>query len=392
MTAGPLANLNAAAAQPGAAIAQRLNDYGKIASDWLVSNGFELIIGAAAGLVIYALLRLMKRRAARNAQISENQLSLHAIAMRTLGKTGRLFRLMVSLQIVNLIAKVPVPLSSAILMLFTIVAVMQVAVWLREILLSLLERRVSEGNADNETLVSAMILIRLLVSALLFAIAAIVILDNLGFNITGLIAGLGIGGIAIGLAAQGIFSDLFAAIAIILDKPFSVGDVIGYDASIATVEKIGMKSTRLRSVTGEALIISNAKLLDMQITNISKASYRRTHYRIGLIYQTSPEKAQAIPEMLKAIIEGEGAIFIRAGFTGFGDSAMNFDIFYDIMSQDYEEIFALRHQIGIKIITALKNAGYELAYPTQTTFTAAPDGTMIMPYVPVQPDRLPNRK
>ena len=112
-----------------------------------------------------------------------------------------------------------------------------------------------------------MVLIRLSVSFALFAIAAIVILDNLGVNVTGLIAGLGVGGIAIGLAAQGIFSDLFAAISIIFDKPFRRGDTVTYDTTTARVEKIGMKSTRLRALTGEEKIIANSKLLEKEITN-----------------------------------------------------------------------------------------------------------------------------
>lgn len=381
----------AAGAQPMAAIADRVNTYGKITADWLGANGLDLMIGAAAGLVIYALLRMVKRRAAAIARASDAPHSLHAIMLRTLGKSSRFFRLMLSLQIVNIIANAPAPLARAILTLFTIAAVIQAAIWLREIIIGLLERRVSEGDAHNEALVSGMILIRLLVTILLFAIAGIVLLDNLGFNITGLIAGLGVGGIAIGLAAQGIFSDLFAAIAIILDRPFAVGDMIGYDASTATVEKIGMKSTRLRSVTGEMLVISNTKLLDMQITNMSKSDYRRTRFSIGVVYQTAPDKARAIPAMLQAIVAAQGANFIRAGFVGFGDSALDFDVFFDVISEDYEEIFAVRHRIGIAILESFKNAGYEFAYPTQTTFTAAPDGMMVMPYAGVPAGNPPKR-
>jgi len=121
-----------------------------------------------------------------------------------------------------------------------------------EIVLGLIQRRAAEGH--NETLSNAMGIIRLLISVALFAIAAIVILDNMGVNVTGLIAGLGIGGIAIGLAAQGIFSDLFASLSIIFDRPFRVGETIKYDMSTATVERIGLKSTRLRSVNGELLV------------------------------------------------------------------------------------------------------------------------------------------
>jgi small-conductance mechanosensitive channel len=373
------------AAQSPSEIAMRAEKYAESALRWFHAYWFELAVGSAVGVVFYLALRLLKRKAAGVAARAEHPYSLNAIAMRTLGKTSRFFRLMLSVELVNAIANAPAAAARAIEILFTIAAVFQIAIWLREIILSFLERRISGGDSGHEevayeTLANARILIRVLVTCALFAIAAIVILDNLGFNVTGLVAGLGVGGIAIGLAAQGIFSDLFAAISIILDKPFKVGDMVSYDTSMATVEKIGMKSTRLRSVTGELLVISNSKLLDLQITNVTNTGYRRTRYPISIIYQTPPELARALPNMLRKIVEGEGAEYVRAGFVGFGDSALNFDLVFDVVSHDYEEVFATRHRIGIAVIEAFEKEGYAFAYPTQTTFTAAPDGIMVMPY------------
>src|SRR5690606_9331072 len=136
-------------------------------------------------------------------------------------------------------ASPPAIILATIQFVFTIAVVFQVAVWVREIVIGLIQRRAAEGH--NETLNNAMGIIRLLISVALFAIAAIVILDNMGVNVTGLVAGLGIGGIAIGLAAQGIFSDLFASLSIIFDRPFRVGQAIKYDNSAGTVERIGLK-------------------------------------------------------------------------------------------------------------------------------------------------------
>jgi small-conductance mechanosensitive channel len=141
-----------------------------------------------------------------------------------------------------------------------------------------------------------------------------------------------------------------------------------------------MKSTRLRSIGGELLVISNAKLLDMEITNISDTGYRRTKYPIGVIYQTAPEKARAIPAILKKIVEAEGGEFVRAGFVGFGNSSIDFELYFDVFSDDFQVVFAARHRIGIAIIETFHAQGYAFAYPTQTTFTSAPDGTMMMPY------------
>ena len=134
--------------------------------------------------------------------------------------------------------------------------------------------------------------IRVLVSVALFAIAIIVILDNLGVNVTALVAGLGIGGIAIGLAAQGIFSDLFAALAILFDKPFRRGDTIRFDTTVGTVEKIGLKTTRLTSLTGERIIMANTKLLEREISNLAEGHERQEKLLFGLVYQTPPDHAR----------------------------------------------------------------------------------------------------
>lgn len=367
-------------------VGAKLTGYWMTVVQWIEVHWLELLLAALIGFTFYVILGWMKRKATKIADKSEDRFSFAAIAARTLGRTGRFFRIMVSAELVNGLTNAPPPIAKTLDLLFTVAVAVQVAIWLREIILGLIERRASDPE-EHETLANAMVLIRLLVSFALFAIAAIVILDNLGVNVTGLIAGLGVGGIAIGLAAQGIFSDLFAAIAIIFDKPFRRGDVIRYEGSTATVEKIGMKSTRLRSVTGELLIISNAKLLEMEITNFTSTNYRRTTYKIGVIYQTTPEMARAIPDILQKIVEEEKADFVRAGFTGFGDSSLDFELLFDVHTSDFQIIFAKRHSIGVSIVETFNAQGYEFAYPTQTTFTSAPDGTMIMPYAPIPQSR-----
>jgi small-conductance mechanosensitive channel len=283
-------------------------------------------------------------------------------------------------------------LARTIDVLFTIAVVMQVAIWLREIILGFIERRASNGQHERDTLASAMVLIRLLVSFAVFAIAAIVILDNLGVNVTGLVAGLGVGGIAIGLAAQGIFSDLFAAISIIFDKPFRRGDTVTYDTTTARVEKIGMKSTRLRALTGEEKIISNSKLLEKEITNNTLTVYRRVNFPIALVYHTPPAVAARVPDILQEIVEANGSQFIRAGFTTFGPSSLDFQLVFDVNSDDVEEMFKARHAVGIAIVERFAAEAIEFAYPTQTTYTASPDGTLVMPYAPTPASPKPRAK
>lgn len=365
--------------QPDAVI-PRIQYYWDATASWVHGNIFELCIAVGAAIIVFLALSWLRRIASKIARESEHRAHVKSIVARTLARTSKFFRVMVSVELVNQIANAPAALTNAMDILFTIAIVVQVAIWLREIILGLIERRAGEGLHEHETLQSAMVLIRLLVSFALFAVAAIVILDNLGVNVTGLVAGLGVGGIAIGLAAQGIFSDLFAAISIIFDKPFRRGDTVSYDNTIARVEVIGMKSTRLRALTGEEKIISNSKLLEKEITNNTLTLYRRVTFVLTLVYQTPPALAKRMPEILRDVVESNGAQFIRAGFNNFAASSLDFHLVFDIESDDVEDMFQARHDIGIAIIDRFATEGISFAYPTQTTFTAAPDGHMVMPY------------
>lgn len=362
------------------AIGTHLQSYWDALTIWVQTNYVELGIAVVAAIIVFVALSWLKRIAAKIARASEHRAHLKSIIARTLARTSKFFRVMVAIELVNQMANAPAALTHTVDMLFTIAIVIQVAIWLREIILGLIERRAGEGIHEHETLQSAMVLIRLLVSFALFAVAAIVVLDNLGVNVTGLVAGLGVGGIAIGLAAQGIFSDLFAAISIIFDKPFRRGDTVSYDNTVARVEVIGMKSTRLRALTGEEKIISNSKLLEKEITNNTLTLYRRVTFVLTLVYQTPPALARRVPDILRAAVEANGAQFIRAGFNNFAPSSLDFHLVFDIESDDVEEMFQARHDIGIAIIDSFAREGISFAYPTQTTFTAAPDGTMVMPY------------
>jgi small-conductance mechanosensitive channel len=369
---------------PIAAINERLTYYSDVVTAWVRGNIAELAVAAAAAVLVYLLLSWLKRRAAKIAREREDHAAMASIIARTIARTGKFFRVMAAIELVNGYANAPAPLARTIDVLFTIAVVLQVAVWLREIILGLIERRASDSGGEHETLQSAMVLIRLLVSFAVFAIAAIVILDNLGVNVTGLIAGLGVGGIAIGLAAQGIFSDLFAAISIIFDRPFKRGDTITYDTTTARVERIGMKSTRLRALTGEEKIISNSKLLEKEITNNTLSVYRRVVFLISLVYHTPTETAARVPDILREIVEREGAEFIRGGFHSFAPSSLDFQLVFDVQSEDVDEMFTARHAIGLGIAKRFAEEGIEFAYPTQTTYTAAPDGTLVMPYAEPQ--------
>jgi small-conductance mechanosensitive channel len=363
----------------------RFEGYYLLVADWIRANALELIAATAAGIAIYFALSWFKRKAAAIAAKRGNDEQIVTIAWRAVSRTKRFFRILLAAELVNGFANAPEPIARTIQFLFTIAAVIQIAIWLREIILLLIERRAQQSGTEHETLKSAMTLIKLGVSFAVFAIAAMVVLDNLGVNITGLVAGLGVGGIAIGLAAQGIFSDLFAAISIIFDRPFKRGDTITYDTTTARVERIGMKSTRLRALSGEEKIISNSKLLEKEITNNTQTVYRRVNFLLSLVQHTKPAVASKIPAILREIVEAHDGEFIRAGFMAFAPSSLDFQLVFDVQSEDLDVMVASRHAIGIAIAERFAKDKIEFAYPTQTTYTAAPDGTLVMPYATPAP-------
>ena len=347
---------------------------------WLQTNWLQIIVAGALAVGIIALLFALRRFGAKWCDSEQRRGQWLSVIGRTISKTTSYFILMVAIRLVDGYAQTPQALDRVIVFLFTIAAVLQGAIWARELILGAIEHKTMSEHYRGETIINAMGLIRLLVSVVVFAIATVVLLDNLGVNVTGLVAGLGVGGIAIGLAAQGIFSDLFASLSIIFDRPFRVGETIKYDTSTATVERIGLKSTRLRSVNGELLVISNTNLLAKEITNFAHLHRRRVTFTIGVIYQTTPAMLRDLPALLKEQVKAAGHEFIRSSFLTFGPSSLDFELLFDVFTDDFEAVVAARTDVAIRLFEAMTAAGYHFAYPTQTTFTAAPDGTMILPY------------
>ncbi|MFM6853483.1 MAG: mechanosensitive ion channel family protein, partial [Sphingopyxis sp.] len=190
----------------------------------------------------------------------------------------------------------------------------------------------------------------------------------------------GIGGIAIGLAAKGVFEDLFAALAIIFDRPFRQGETVGFDGRTATVERIGLKSTRLRALTGEEVIVSNTNLLNKELLNFAQVPKRRMKLLFGVTYETPLEKLRAIPTILQNVVEGADRLFIQCGMTAFGASSVDFELHYDDPSSPYSDVFAARHAIGMAMIEQFSAHGIAFAYPAQISYTAAPDGSLILPW------------
>ena len=365
-------------------------------ADWVSANSLDLVLAGFAavliGLVLIALRRYGHRLIKDRDQVDGTALtpgqrpivSWRTVFGRVLARTSLFFIAVAAIKLVSAQAEAPPFLQRTIDIVFIVAAALQAAIWGRELVLGFIQQRIHEDE-DRGRLSSAIGIIRLLVTVTLFAIAIIVILDNLGVNVTGLVAGLGIGGIAIGLAAQGIFSDLFAALSIIFDRPFRRGDMIsfGNPPTTGTVEQIGLKSTRVRSLNGEEVVISNAKLLDQPLQNWAVLDRRRAVLNFGLVYQTSPDLLERLPGELEAIVARQPkASFERANIAQFGPSAVDFELIFHVAGTDLGQFAQVRHEVMLAILRRIAELGAAIAYPTQTTFTAAPDGTLVMPYAP----------
>jgi small-conductance mechanosensitive channel len=377
--AGPARTPPPIAVPDGNAIMTNINLTFDQAMAWLVSHSLQILVGGIGGALIVAALMAIRRIGTKLCQV-QGASHWRVTIGRILTRTSTFFIISLAAELVARYAEAPPTLRSTVHFFFVIASVLQVAVWIRELILNLVEHRAGP-EADHSSLGSAIGIIRLLVSVALFTVALIVILDNLGVNVTGLVAGLGIGGIAIGLAAQGIFADLFAALSILFDKPFRRGDSIKWDTTTGTVETIGLKSTRIRSVTGEEVIVSNTNLLSKELHNMARLDRRRVILKVGLTYQTPPETCERIPAIVAEIVAGiDKCSIVRCGMTGFGDSSLDFEIQFDVSSEVYKVVFDAQSRFCIALLKRFNEEGIEFAYPTQVGFTAAPDGTLIMPY------------
>jgi small-conductance mechanosensitive channel len=213
-----------------------------------------------------------------------------------------------------------------------------------------------------------------LANFLIWALALVFILDNLGVRISAVVAGLGIGGVAVALAAQAVLGDLFSYFVIFFDKPFVIGDFIVVGDKMGSVEYVGIKTTRIRSLSGEQLVFANTDLTNSRVHNFKKMEKRRVVFKLGVIYQTPIEKLKAIPGIVKDIIVAqEDTTFDRGHFAAYGDFSLNFEFVYFVNGADYNKYMDIQQAINLAIFEAFEREGIEFAYPSQTLFVNKAD-------------------
>ncbi|MBI2822903.1 MAG: mechanosensitive ion channel family protein [Acidobacteria bacterium] len=300
---------------------------------------------------------------------------------KLIAKTRFFFFLALSVYAGSLALALPERWVSVVQGLAILALLLQAGVWgncLISYLISHYVRLEAGEEALQATSEAALVFFAKLV---LWSLVLLLALDNMGIDTTALITSLGIGGIAIALAVQNILGDLFASLSIMIDRPFVVGDFIIVDEYLGSVEHIGIKSTRVRSLHGEQLIFSNADLLKSRIRNFKQMSERRVIFSIGVTYETPYEKLAAISSMIREIVESREAVrFDRAHFKGYGDSSLNFEVVYWIKSPDYNLYMDIQERINLEIFSRFAREGIEFAYPTRTLhLRAAPPAVESLP-------------
>ncbi len=349
-------------------------------ASWVASGSREALIalGMTIGLTVmlwfirWGVLRLM-RRLPRN---DDN--SVAAIFNRIINRFRLYFMMVVALVITDRIMELPSTVSTFTHVLFVVTATLQVAELLQETAVSSIRRQAIRNPNDANTLASAVNLIKWFINVVIWSFALLLILDNVGADVTTLIAGLGIGGIAIGLAAQGMFRDLFSSLSIVLDKPFQVGDTIRYGETWGDIEDIGLKTTRIRSRGGEQIIISNTNLLEEEIHNMRRMTRRRIETKFSVIFQTPTEVAEAIPGMVAELVKTvQGVSFDRCSMAMVGPSALDFELVFYTLNPDFNRSMALKSKVLLALFRKFREENIVFAYPTQTLYVSGDAGKLV---------------
>ena len=339
--------------------------------DYLFLNNaasrWALAAGIAVGLYALAVLArtFVVRRLAVLAPLTHTKLD--DLAMRTLGSTYVLALAVLALYAGSLVLELPARIETIGARIAIITFLVQLAVWGDKGVRSW--RKVYHGEAGpvlDGNRRGSMSILCFAMRLALWLVISLMILDNLGVNITTLVTSLGIGGIAVALAVQNILGDLFASLSIMLDKPFAVGDFIVVGDAMGTVEMIGLKTTRVRGLGGEQIIFSNADLLKSRIHNQQRMQTRRVAFVLRVTYRASEEQLRAIPDMVREAVNAEpAAMFERVHFFAFGMSSLDFEAVYHVNSADYLVHMDTQQAIFLTLFGRFRSAGIEFGQPTQ---------------------------
>jgi small-conductance mechanosensitive channel len=327
---------------------------------WLTALG----IAVGVTLALYVSKAVVTHHLRRLAERTETRLD--DVAVAALDATRPMVLVILGLYAGSRVLALPASVHVFATRAAIVTGLIQAAIWGNAALRSWLTQYY-ENRATDPARATSAAAVGFIARMVLWIVILLMILDNLGVNITTLVASLGIGGIAVALAVQNILGDLFASLSIVLDKPFVIGDFIIVDKYLGTVEYVGLKTTRIRSLGGEQLVFSNADLLKSRLQNMTRLETRRAAFTVGVTYDTPAPKLRAIPGMLAEIVKAQPKVRLdRAHFTGVGPSSMNFEVVYFYESPDYIAFMDVQQEINLQMVERFDAEGIEFAYPTQT--------------------------
>jgi len=335
--------------------------FGNTLQSWLVASG---ILAAVFTFLILAQ-KIVVSRLSKLAAATDNQLDDLLVCM--LRQTKFLVLLATSFFAASNYVVLKPSLEHILSKAIVLIIIFQAGLWAGAAISFWLDREVEKRKKEDASSTPTLGLLGFVARLIVWVMAILLMLDNLGVNITGLVAGLGIGGVAVALAVQNILGDLLASLSIVLDKPFVIGDFIVVDSLAGSVEHIGLKTTRIRSLSGEQLIFANNDLLKSRIRNYKRMEERRAVFSFGVVYSSPPEKLKIIKDIVREIIERQPHTrFDRAHFKDYGDSALNFEVVYYVTRPDMLLYMDIQEIINLEILERFSKEGIEFAYPTRT--------------------------
>lgn len=332
-------------------------------TDWLYALGLGLLTFAAL-LFARRLVTAQARRYSREAELPQGVRLLSTLVAKTQVFPLLALSLIVGSKYLDLGA------TAARLTTFVIVVMiaLQVGIWLSTAVgFFLREQRLHSRDKNAQTVTT---LLQFIANVLIWSLVLLGALSNLGINVTALVTGLGIGGIAVALAVQNILGDLLASVSIALDKPFEVGDFVNLDNGfMGSVEAIGIKSTRLKSLSGEQIVVPNSEVVKARIRNFGRMRERRAVFNFGVTYDTPRAQVAEVPGIVRAAIEqcgGGRTRFDRAHFNAFGESALNFEVVYWMTEPDFNAYMDVQQAVNLRLMEEFDARGIRFAFPTQT--------------------------
>jgi small-conductance mechanosensitive channel len=327
------------------------------------------VLGLGVTVTIILVVALLKPLLVRRLSVlaSRTGTSLDDGLVRAVKATKMLLVTLIALYVGSQYLELPEKSAKFLDGAATVAAFLQVGFWLAAILDFWLSRSRERAMATNASAATSLTALSFVAQLLLWTVMLLLALDNLGIDVTALVAGLGIGGVAVALAVQNILGDLFASLSIVVDKPFVNGDFIIVDDYMGTVENVGLKTTRIRSLGGEQIIFSNSDLLKTRVRNYKRMYERRVVFTFGVTYGTKPDQLEKIPTLVKQIVESQQKVrFDRSHFQKFGESSLDFETVYWVLSPDYNAYMDIQQAINLAILRALAQEKVGFAFPTRT--------------------------